>query len=120
MRDVALAHVRAMVRPEAGGQRFYVVGEFFSNARLVRVVREGFPQLGGWLPSEGEEKAAEDFDEEGHWGFDNKRSREVLGVEYRGLGESVVDAVESILRFEGPPVVRPVTTATTTTASTET
>ena len=107
-----------MTRPEAGGQRFYVVGEFFSNARLVRVVREGFPQLGGWLPSGEEEEAAEDFDEEGHWRFENKRSREVLGIRYRGLGESVVDAVESILRFEGPPVVRPVGTTTATTATT--
>lgn len=100
VRDVALAHVRAMSRPEAGGSRFYVVGGLFSNARLVRIVRDGFPQLGRWLPSEAEEAAAEDLPA-GHWRFDNARSREVLGVGYRGLSESVVDTVESILRFEG-------------------
>ena len=100
-----------MMVPEAGGQRFYVVAGFFSNARLVGVVREGFAQLRGWLPSEKEEGEAEDFDEEGHWRFENRRSREVLGIEYRGLGECVVDVVEGILGFEGdvvlPVVVRP-------------
>ncbi len=84
--------------PEAGGKRFYVVGGFFSNPRLVGIVRERFPHLEGRLPPR--EKEVDDFPED-HWGFDNGRSRGVLGLEYKGLEECVADTVESILRFEG-------------------
>ncbi|KAK4156111.1 putative NADPH-dependent methylglyoxal reductase [Chaetomidium leptoderma] len=99
VRDVALAHVRALTVPDAGGKRFYVVGGFFSNPRLVGIVRRRFPALEDRLPPK-EEEEKDDFPED-YWGFDNSRSREVLGVEYRGLEESVVATVESILRFEG-------------------
>ncbi|KAK3353950.1 hypothetical protein B0T25DRAFT_545712 [Lasiosphaeria hispida] len=95
VRDVALAHVRAMTVPEAGGKRFYVVGGFFSNPKLAGIIRANFPTLDGRLPVEG----ADDFPAD-HWEFDNSRSKEVLGIEYTGLEKSVVDTVESILRFE--------------------
>ena len=98
VRDVALAHVRALTVPEAGGKRFYVVGGFFSNPRLVQIVRQHFPELENRLP--GEATVTDDFPEN-HWRFDNRRSREVLGIEYRSLEESVVDTVRSILEFEG-------------------
>ncbi|KAK4246196.1 hypothetical protein C7999DRAFT_42341 [Corynascus novoguineensis] len=99
VRDVALAHVRALTVPEAGGKRFYVVGGYFSNPRLAGIIRRRFPQLKGQLPPE-EEAAKDDFPED-HWAFDNSRSKEVLGLEYTGLEKSVVDTVESILRFSG-------------------
>ncbi|KAG7288364.1 hypothetical protein NEMBOFW57_007895 [Staphylotrichum longicolle] len=100
VRDVALAHVRAMTVPEAGGKRFYVVGGFFSNPRLAGIVRRRFPELEEKLPAREEAEGKDDFPED-HWAFDNSRSREVLGLKYRGLEESVADTVESILRFEG-------------------
>ncbi|AEO67349.1 uncharacterized protein THITE_2144733 [Thermothielavioides terrestris NRRL 8126] len=100
VRDVALAHVRALTVPAAGSKRFYVVGGYFSNAQIVGVVRKRFPALRDRLPGEDEEAAAEDFPRD-HWRFDNARSREVLGLEYRGLEESVVDTVRSILAFQG-------------------
>ncbi|KAK4238331.1 putative NADPH-dependent methylglyoxal reductase [Achaetomium macrosporum] len=98
VRDVALAHVRALTSPEAGGRRFYVVSGFFSNPRIAGIVRKRFPELHERLPSEAEAEK-DDFPED-HWGFDNRQSREVLGLEYKGLEESVVDTVESILKFE--------------------
>lgn len=103
MRDVALAHVRAMEVPEAGGKRFYVVGGYFSNKRIAGIVRGEFGGgvLGGLLPSEEVVRGTVDDFPEGHWGFDNSRSRGVLGVEYRGLEESVVDTVRSILGMDG-------------------
>lgn len=100
VRDVALAHVRAMTVPEAGGKRFYVVGGFFSNPRLAGIVRRRFPELEEKLPTREEAEGKDDFPED-HWAFDNSRSREVLGLKYKGLEESVADTVESILRFEG-------------------
>lgn len=92
-RDVALAHVRAMTIPEAGGKRIYVVAGYFSNGRIAEVIRRRFPGLKGRLP-EGE--LGDDLPGD-VYGFDNSRSREVLGLEYRSLEESVVDTVQSIL-----------------------
>ncbi|KAG8156511.1 hypothetical protein KVR01_013615 [Diaporthe batatas] len=100
VRDVALAHVRAILRPHAGGRRFYVVGGYFSNKRLADVIRDRFPALEreGKLPPVGE-GVVDDFPAD-VYGFDNSRSRGVLGIEYRGLEESVVDTVRSILEWE--------------------
>ncbi|KAG6353656.1 hypothetical protein INS49_005364 [Diaporthe citri] len=96
VRDVALAHVRAVTRPEAGGKRFYVVAGHFSNKRLADLIRDRHPELVEKLPPEG---AGDDFPAD-VYGFDNSRSREVLGIEYRGLEESVEDTVKSILEWQ--------------------
>jgi nucleoside-diphosphate-sugar epimerase len=95
VRDVALAHVRAMTIPEAGGLRFYVVGEYFSNKRIADIIREGYPALQEVLPPA---DAIDDFPA-GVYKFDNRRSREVLGLEYTTLRKSVRDTVDSVLQF---------------------
>jgi nucleoside-diphosphate-sugar epimerase len=109
VRDVALAHVRAIQRPEAGGKRFYIVAGYFSNKRLADVIRSAaaaarFPGGPGGLEDKlpSPEVAGEDDfpGEDDIYGFDNLRSREVLGIEYRGLEESVVDTVRSILEWQ--------------------
>jgi len=99
VRDVALAHVRAMTVPEAGGHRFYTVSGHFSNKRLADIIRDAFPNLEDELPSR---DVPDDFPQDVYQ-FDNSKSREVLGVEYRGLSQSVVDTVASILRFRTDP-----------------
>ncbi|CCC13794.1 hypothetical protein SMACR_07303 [Sordaria macrospora] len=107
VRDVAVAHVRAMTRPEAGGKRFYVVGGLFSNPRIASVIHgmsransigyEG-PQIEKGTDVEVCQDCLmyDDFPYNTHWSFDNTRSKEVLGLEYRKLGESVVDTVKSL------------------------
>jgi nucleoside-diphosphate-sugar epimerase len=94
VRDVALAHLRAMTLSKAGGNRFYVVGGHFSNKRIADVIRERFPELGDRLPAavDTEDDLPDDV-----YGFDNRKSREVLGMQYRSLEESVVVTVQSIL-----------------------
>jgi nucleoside-diphosphate-sugar epimerase len=94
VRDVADAHVAAMQLPEAGGKRFYVVGEHFSNKRVADVIRNEFPELADRLPPQ--EKTIDDLPEN-VYGFDVSRSKEVLGLKYRSLEESVKDTVRSIL-----------------------
>ncbi|KAK8125621.1 uncharacterized protein PG998_001380 [Apiospora kogelbergensis] len=98
VRDVALAHLRALTVPEAGGQRFYLVGGHFSNQHIAAAVARRFPQLQDRLPvdigAEHDDLPADVY------GFDNGKSRRVLGIEYRGLEESVVDTVRSILAHE--------------------
>jgi nucleoside-diphosphate-sugar epimerase len=95
VRDVALAHVRAMMLPEVGGNRFYLVGGHFSNKRLADIIRANFPQLEEKLPSK---DTVDDFPDDVYQ-FNNTKSREVLGLEYTGLEKSVVDTVRSILEL---------------------
>jgi nucleoside-diphosphate-sugar epimerase len=102
VRDVALAHVRAIELPEAGGKRFYLVGEHFSNKKVAEIIRDESPELREKLP---DGKSCEDDMPQKVYGFDNKRSREVLGIEYRSLKTSVVDTVRSISEFEDADVV---------------
>lgn len=93
VRDVALAHVRAMERPEAAGKRFFVTAGHFSNKELVEVVRKNFPELKG-IPSE--HVAGGNYPEGGVYGFDNSRVQKVLGIQFKGLEKSVVDTVNSL------------------------
>ncbi|KAK8042181.1 hypothetical protein PG993_006704 [Apiospora rasikravindrae] len=95
VRDVALAHLRALTVPEAGGNRFYLVGAHFSNQHVAAAVARNFPELRDRLPVDiGEELDDLPADV---YGFDNGKSRRVLGIEYKGLEESVVDTVHSML-----------------------
>ncbi|CAJ2503491.1 Uu.00g108850.m01.CDS01 [Anthostomella pinea] len=94
VRDVALAHLRAMTLPQAGGNRFYVVGGHFSNKQIADVIRKSFPQLKDRLPLEAD--TVDDIPDDVYH-FDNSKSREVLGLEYTSLERSVVDTVQSIL-----------------------
>ena len=93
VRDVADAHVRALEVAEAGGQRFFIVGGYFSNKRLADAIRASHPTLATKLPSE---NAPDDMPQD-VYGWDNSKSRRVLGMRYRGLGQCVADTVDSIL-----------------------
>lgn len=96
VRDVAVAHVRAMTCPQAGGKRFYVVGGHFSNKKLADSIRRSHPQLAHRLPSQD----AEDDLPADVYQFDNTRSIEVLGLRYTDLETSVKDTVDSILEWQ--------------------
>lgn len=97
VRDVARAHVRAMTLPAAGANRFYLVGGHFSNKRIADIIRAHFPQLAGLLPPA---DTPDDFPDDVYQ-FNNSKSREVLGLEYTKLEQSVVDTVHSILELMG-------------------
>ncbi|KXG54099.1 NAD-dependent epimerase/dehydratase [Penicillium griseofulvum] len=93
VRDVALAHVRAIEVPEAGGERFFVTAGYFSNKELADIMRETHPQLESKLPPA---DSPSDFPEN-IYGIDNTKSKKVLGLNYRPLKQTVSDAVDSIL-----------------------
>ncbi|KAM7200734.1 putative NADPH-dependent methylglyoxal reductase [Rhypophila sp. PSN 637] len=103
VRDVALAHVRAMMVPDAGGERFYLVSGYFTNSKIAGAVRgnQGYEKLlGDKLPSREVIEKSEDFPED-HWKFDTTKSKKMLGLDYIGLEKSVLDTVESIVNFQG-------------------
>lgn len=91
--DVALAHVRAIEVSEAGGQRFFLVSGFYTNKDLADIIRETYPQLEEKLPPK---DSASDMPAN-VYGYNNKKSIEVLGIQYRSLKESVADTVKSLL-----------------------
>jgi nucleoside-diphosphate-sugar epimerase len=92
VRDVALAHVKALEVPEAGGKRFFVTAGHYSNAEIAEIIKKDFPDLADKLPSEiKSDKPADIYD------IDNSRSKQVLRLKYRTLEESVKDTVKSLL-----------------------
>lgn len=93
VRDVALAHVRAIEVPEAGGQRFLVTAGHFTNKAIVDVIRETHPELESKLPPK---NSPSDLPAD-IYGIDNSRSVNVLGFEYRSLKQTVPDTISSLL-----------------------
>ncbi|OQE28023.1 hypothetical protein PENFLA_c005G04338 [Penicillium flavigenum] len=93
VRDVALAHVRAIEVPEAGGERFFVVAGFFSNKELADIARETHPKLESKLPPA---DSSSDFPEN-IYEIDNNKSQKILGLKYRPLKQTVSDTIDSLL-----------------------
>lgn len=101
VRDVALAHVRALQRPQAEG-RFIISNRGTDMTTMAKLLRQTFP--GGKAPRFAMPNplmyVVAIFDKRITWAFlrrnlgpatriDNRKSREVLGIEYRPVEESV-------------------------------
>ncbi|PCH03990.1 NAD-dependent epimerase/dehydratase [Penicillium occitanis (nom. inval.)] len=93
VRDVAEAHIRAMELPEASGQRFMLVGGFFSNKRIADIIRELYPELRDKLPLP---ELPDDFPEN-YYSYDVSKSKRMLGMEYKDLRTCVKDAVDAMI-----------------------
>ncbi|KAI1776584.1 NAD(P)-binding protein [Hypoxylon cercidicola] len=97
VRDVAFAHVAAMEKPEAAGKRFFITGGYSSNRDMVNIIRKHFPEYHDQLPSESA-KGGELPD--AVFKFDNGPSKEILGVQYKTLEESIKDTVGAFASIE--------------------
>ncbi|KKK14596.1 hypothetical protein ARAM_005838 [Aspergillus rambellii] len=93
VRDVALAHVRAIEVPEAGGNRFFITAGNYATKDIVDIIRKSFPELEDRLPPKTDPSDLPDD----VYGYDNSKSIRVLGIKYHTLKEAVVDAVKSLL-----------------------
>ncbi|KAI1733953.1 hypothetical protein F4680DRAFT_366395 [Xylaria scruposa] len=98
VRDLASGHALAVEKPEAANKRFFMVAGHFSNKEITEIIAGNFPSLRQNLPS-GDALKPGDYPAVGPYGFDNTRSKEELGMTYRPLEESIVDAVKSLGRF---------------------
>jgi nucleoside-diphosphate-sugar epimerase len=94
VRDCALAHVRALEVPEAGGKRFFTTAGYYDNSEIAEIIKKDFPDLAGQLPADLKSDRPADA-----YGFDNSRTKELLGIKYRTLRESVDDTVKSMLEL---------------------
>ncbi|KAJ4305258.1 Glycine-rich RNA-binding protein 2, mitochondrial [Kalmusia sp. IMI 367209] len=96
VRDVAEAHVAAAEKEGAANKRFFTLAGFFSNKEIAEIIKKHFPQYkglpdastpGGDYPEGGIEKSL--------FGFNNKRSIDVLGLQYKNFEDSIVDTIKS-------------------------
>lgn len=98
VRDLALAHVKQIELQEAAGKRFFITAGYFSNEQIAEIIRKNFPEYKDKLP-EPNPNGPGGFpggSEKSLYKYDNKRTREVLGIEFRSLEESITDLVKSL------------------------
>lgn len=118
VRDVATAHLRALsvvlenpvigteeLGAETGGHRFFVAAGHYSNKRICDAVRRTHPALAPVLPDAAD--TVDDFPA-AVYGFDNGKSRRLLGLTYRSLDECIGDAAASMLALERKLAAKPV------------
>lgn len=91
VRDVALAHVRAMETPAAGGERFMLVGGHFSNKTLTDAIAETHPELAPKLPLH-----AVDDTPASVYQYDSAKAAVILGIEFRSFRDCIEDTVTSL------------------------
>lgn len=94
VRDLALAHVKAIEIADAADKRFFVTAGYFSNKEIADIIRKNFPEYKDKLPTP--ETKGGDYPEAGIYKYDNSRTVKILGLKFRPLEESIVDTVKSL------------------------
>jgi len=95
VRDLAIAHVRALTTPEAANKRFLIGGAPLSSTLIVEMLAKVAPELKDRLPKD----TGKDKDvvlpriraEEGN---------EILKMNFRSFEETIGDLVKEVLRLE--------------------
>lgn len=100
VQDVAVAHVRALSTPEAGGKRFLLAAGVYCNQEIADVARE--VAAAGKLSSNripvGEPGRREAHL---HFGIDVREAEEVLGMDsWKSLGECLRELVPQLTELE--------------------
>ncbi|KAK7440667.1 hypothetical protein CaCOL14_013023 [Colletotrichum acutatum] len=95
VRDVALAHVRAMEVQGAGGKRFLTTAGFYSNKEMVNALWNSFPSMRERLPEPSRfggvpSPALKSF------GYNTSRAKDILGLEWTPYERTVVDSAISL------------------------
>lgn len=97
VRDLALAHILAFEKQEAGNQRIILAGKGnWSHQKIANILR-GIPEIRHLVP---EGNPDEEFPEGGVNKADVSKSVRLLGIEYRSLETAVVDTAKSLLVVE--------------------
>ncbi|KAL4245980.1 NAD(P)-binding domain superfamily protein [Abortiporus biennis] len=100
VRDLAKAHVEALLRPEGGNKRFIVASpERWSYQRIADTLRSE-PKFEGWA-KEKVRKGNEGEKIMKWYNFDGETASKDLGISYRGLRESIVEAVAQFKEIQG-------------------
>ena len=94
VRDLAKAHVEALLRPSAGGKRFLPrAPERFSYDLAAEIIEEEFSWAKGNIRRE--EQAIDES-----YGMDGESAARELGLSYRTFRQTVVDLITQISNME--------------------
>ncbi|KAH8174947.1 NAD dependent epimerase/dehydratase family protein [Sarocladium implicatum] len=96
VRDVALAHVKSLQIPTAGGRRFLIAGGVYCNQELADVSRERLPKLADKI-AVGRPGTREHHT---HFAVDASATEEVLGLKWRDLGDCLTELVPQLFAIE--------------------
>ncbi|ODN82345.1 hypothetical protein L198_07765 [Cryptococcus wingfieldii CBS 7118] len=102
VKDVALAHVRALTAPEAGGSRFIVGAGSLAGQDFVDGIHKNFPAVKNvpvGTPGKHDE-ICKDLDI-----FDGSKAEKVLGIKYTTLNDSIIQMFESLRKRFGTTTV---------------
>lgn len=109
VRDVSAAHIAAMEKPEAGGQRFIASGPFLWLLEVSEILREQVPELAPKAPTRtipkplvrimgifdsGVRALIGDINRRSD--FDTTRAETVLGIKTRPVEETIVECAKSL------------------------
>jgi len=95
VRDLAEAHVEALLRPEAENRRFIPAApEHFSYSLAAKIMLEEFPWAKGNVSEEPEQTI-----DDSH-AVDGATVTKVLGVKYRTFRETIVDLITQVTEME--------------------
>lgn len=86
-----------MIVPEAGNQRFVVCARQFDFQAICDLLRFRFPELSERTPLG---KPGTRSLPPGAYSIDNSKVKKFLGVEFRSLEETVLDAARCMLDIE--------------------
>lgn len=95
VRDVALAHIKAMENNVSGKRLLPIAGQF-SYREISRIVRDGFPELAEKLPASTVPGGAGPGEGEGYQ-FNTDETNAILNIQWRSLNECIIDLVQSIM-----------------------
>lgn len=96
VRDVALAHVKAVEEQDAASKRFLVTAGYYSNAEMAEILYENFPELRDRLPDEDNRGGAPNPNLQS-FGYDNSRATKILGLEWTPYEKTVIDSAKALL-----------------------
>ena len=98
VRDLALAHRLAYEKPEAANQRFLIANGQYSYQIFVDLIKEKFPELASKTPAQ--PNAVNDAFPDGVYKIDNSKAKNVLGIKFRPIEETIVDSVKYLQALE--------------------
>lgn len=97
VRDLALAHVKAMELDDAANKRFFVTAGLYCNKQIAEIIKKEYPEHKS-LPSSS--TPGGDYPKDGLYKYDNSRASDVLGLKWKSLEQSIKDTVESFKTVE--------------------
>ncbi|KAL7935580.1 hypothetical protein V8C35DRAFT_333497 [Trichoderma chlorosporum] len=95
VRDLAEAHVQAFEKPAAANQRYLIAASAYSYQQIVDIIRAKFPELKDTTPK-GETGAPIPP----AYIVDTTKANTDLGVKYKSLEDTIVDAVNSLRKLD--------------------